>query len=97
MYPRCHQYLGGKWRSYSCAKPRNRIPSNIDVERGGYVSRFLSRFRKSCPCFSEVLYRSGGNALRHGNSSRLIVTVELLQRSVAVELAEYQLEKARNS
>lgn len=34
-----------------------------------------------------------GEVLRRGKKSRLIVTVELLQRSVAVELAEYQLEK----
>ena len=37
-----------------------------------------------------------GKVLRRGKRSRLIVTVELLQRSVAVELAEYQLEKVKN-
>jgi transcriptional antiterminator NusG len=38
-----------------------------------------------------------GKVLRRGKRSRLIVTVELLQRSVAVELAEFQLEKVKNS
>jgi transcriptional antiterminator RfaH len=38
-----------------------------------------------------------GKVVRRGKRSRLIVTVEFLQRSVAVELAEYQLEKVKNS
>ena len=36
-----------------------------------------------------------GKVLRRGKRSRLVVTVNLLQRAVAVELAEYQLEKIK--
>lgn len=36
-----------------------------------------------------------GKVLRRGKRSRLVVAVNLLQRSVAVELAEYQLEKIK--